>query len=48
MLCGDDWWCNYVTTTCCVILDVVGDCIYIIGDGELLMIAYIQVLVIVR
>jgi hypothetical protein len=29
MLCEDDWWCNYVTTSCCVIFDVVGDCIYV-------------------
>jgi hypothetical protein len=29
MLCEDDWWCNYVTTSCGVIFDVVGDCIYV-------------------
>ena len=48
MLCENDWWCNYVTTLCCVIFEC---CwwlyIWYIG-GELLMIAYIHVLVMVR
>jgi hypothetical protein len=46
-LCEDDWWCIYVTTTCCVILDVVV-IVYMLSGGELLLIAYIQVLVMLR
>jgi len=47
MICEDDWWCNYVTTLCCVILMLLVIVYVLIGD-ELLMIAYIHVLVMVR
>ena len=46
-LCDDDWWCIYVTTICCLNYGCCWWFIYV-KWGELLSIAYIQVLVMLR